>query len=192
MVFNFRIFKGLIACSPKYFLQETRLLGQRHRDQQAIESILDYRFAKPQLLEEALQAAGSAMSDTSLTGDRYGNKRLALVGDAVIRLVILDSWYETGGSIGKDCSPRVKTRLTSTGDGSKIVSDWGSNNELSRLTMELGLAKYIVQNPSQRGNLSPTTLAATIEAIMGAVWIDSGKNFNKVSHVIKTLQRRGK
>jgi ribonuclease-3 len=192
MGFNFRIFRGVIASTAKYFWQEMRSMRQRHRNLEAIESIIDYRFAKSQLLEEALQAAGSAMSNTSLTGDRHGNKRLALVGDAVIRLALLDPWYATGGSTGEGCFHRVKTQLTSPGDGTKMVSDRGSNDELSRLAVERGLDRYIVQNPSQNGSLSSTTLATTIEAIVGAVWIDSGKNFNKVSHVIRTLQRRGK
>lgn len=50
--------------------------------QQAVENIIDHHFTGPGLIEEAMQAAGAS--------DREGNKRLALVGDAVLRLVILD------------------------------------------------------------------------------------------------------
>lgn len=69
--------------------------------QEAAESIIDYHFASPELLEEALQAAGASVSEKSVSGDREGNKRLALVGDTLLRLVILDNWYPGGTSTGK-------------------------------------------------------------------------------------------
>ena len=69
--------------------------------QQAIECIIDYHFTNSGLLEEAMQAAGASDSKKIAGSDREGNKRLALVGDAVLRLVILDEWYPDGTNTGK-------------------------------------------------------------------------------------------
>ena len=69
--------------------------------QQDIANFIDYRFTSHEILKQALQAAGTSMSDPSVGGDREGNKRLALVGDALLCLVILDEWYPKGTSTGK-------------------------------------------------------------------------------------------
>lgn len=69
--------------------------------QEVAENIIDYHFANPEMLKEALQAAGASVSDKSVGDDREGNERLALVGDALLRLVILDDWYLGGTSTGK-------------------------------------------------------------------------------------------
>jgi ribonuclease-3 len=60
--------------------------------------IVDYQFSDPILLKEALEVAGACNQPGGVTGDREGNKKLALLGDAVIRLLILDRWYEESSS----------------------------------------------------------------------------------------------
>lgn len=60
-----------------------------------VERIIKYHFTNPQLLAEAFEAAGVSKLH------KGGNKRLALVGDALIRLVILDRWFPSGASTGK-------------------------------------------------------------------------------------------
>jgi dsRNA-specific ribonuclease len=52
----------------------------------AAEDVIDYPFIDKELLWEGLQAAGSNMAF------RYpeGNKRLAMIGDAVLKLVVLE------------------------------------------------------------------------------------------------------
>jgi ribonuclease-3 len=56
--------------------------------------IIDYHFSNPILLKAALEVAGACNQPSGVTGDHEGNKKLALLGDAVIRLLILDGWYE--------------------------------------------------------------------------------------------------
>lgn len=72
-------------------------------DLAAVEDLLQYRFRAAHIAEEALTAAGVAMSSESpgTEGPRsYGNKRLALLGDALIRLAVVDKWYPSGSSPG--------------------------------------------------------------------------------------------
>ena len=57
------------------------------------QSIINYQFHRHSLLREALQAPGG---ETIRGGERVvfdGNRRLALLGDEVIKVVLLDGWY---------------------------------------------------------------------------------------------------
>lgn len=60
-----------------------------------LEQIINYTFTDPTGAWEALQAAGSGVR---LSGNRRitndGNKRLALKGDAWIRLIVVEYCYE--------------------------------------------------------------------------------------------------
>lgn len=53
---------------------------------------IGYHFNSTQVLEEALHPAG--------TSPLQGNKRLALVGDSVLSISILDGWYDSKNTIG--------------------------------------------------------------------------------------------
>ena len=61
-------------------------------------------------------------------GPHEGNKRQTLVGDAVIRLVMLDGWYEDGTSTGSvSWSISKGYCLKETEEGSRLISEVGSN-----------------------------------------------------------------
>lgn len=66
---------------------------------QAVETILNYHFHNPKLLWEALQAAGATYPGEGLRPN--GNKRLALVGDEVLGLVLKEDWYHSGALLGE-------------------------------------------------------------------------------------------
>lgn len=67
-----------------------------------VQKIIGYKFADRSLLWEALQAAGS---DERNLGTRQisvdGNKRLAYIGDALIRLAMAEAWYTRRQERGK-------------------------------------------------------------------------------------------
>ena len=67
----------------------------------AVQGIIGYHFKDSWLLTEALQAPG-VYTGTRVTTD--GHRRLALLGDAVLKLALLDHWYAGGDSRG-DSSP---------------------------------------------------------------------------------------
>ena len=67
----------------------------------AVETLIWYRFHDPALLWEALQGP-TIMID--IAGERVppdGNKRLAIVGDAAIQLVLAETWYPGETSKGR-------------------------------------------------------------------------------------------
>lgn len=66
-----------------------------------VEAILQYRFSNRDLLDEALLAAGASISDRNIQGNAQGNRRLALLGDSILRDAVLEPWYHSGESTGK-------------------------------------------------------------------------------------------
>lgn len=70
-------------------------------DARRAQEILQYDFENIDRLIEALQAPGSALNN--IHGRRLpdGNKRLAILGDTVIKTVALSQWYDTEDDRGK-------------------------------------------------------------------------------------------
>ena len=60
---------------------------------QGVEAIIDYHFIEPLILWEALQATGNGISSVGTRSFADGNKRLALVGDAILKVALLEEWY---------------------------------------------------------------------------------------------------
>lgn len=58
----------------------------------AVEVIINYEFDDKSLLVKALEAAGATVAS-------QGNKRLALIGDAALRLILYEFGYEGEASI---------------------------------------------------------------------------------------------
>lgn len=65
------------------------------------------------------------------------------------------------------------------------MQEVGSNANLDRAGRLHGLDAFISRNPSQGRQISPVTMTATVEAILGAVYLDSG--IDRVSEVMETL-----
>ncbi|KAJ5561014.1 hypothetical protein N7535_009211 [Penicillium sp. DV-2018c] len=122
---------------------------------------LGYHFNSTPLLEEALHPAG--------TRPLQGNKRLALVGDSVLSTSLLDEWYGN------------------TEDGDHILRKNACNKHLSCKGEACELDDFITGQPAQNGEITNGTRATTVEAILGAVWIDSGKNIHAVDRVKANL-----
>lgn len=68
---------------------------------------------------------------------------------------------------------------------SQTLSQAASNANLDRIGRQRGLQRFVNANPSQRQVVSPITMAATVEAILGAVYLDS--NLEEVGEVMRTL-----
>ncbi|KAK5997727.1 hypothetical protein PT974_00083 [Cladobotryum mycophilum] len=71
-------------------------------DQHEIQNILAYEFRDFELVSEAFQAPGAGQSLSRDNARRHGNKGLAQIGDAVLRLVIIDDGIMEGAST-KQC-----------------------------------------------------------------------------------------
>lgn len=144
---------------------------------------MGYEFHDNDLLFDAIDATG-------LRPERLdGNKRLAIVGDAVIRLHLVDLWYPTGASKGSwpACLNTCSTnRCLSKGDAQDLVSELASNNYFNEVSLRLGLDEYIINHPGSKDQFSPYTLATAFEAIIGAIWLDSGKSVEVIKKILDT------
>ena len=68
------------------------------------------------------------------------------------------------------------------------MRDIGTNEKLHDIAKNWNLREYLKANPSQKGEEPKTALASTVEAILGAVWVDSNRNFGAVHHAVKKFQ----
>ena len=60
-----------------------------------VEAIIGYRFKDRSLLIEALHVTGRRSRNSYV-----GSKRLALLGDAVLKLALVEPWYQEGTTTG--------------------------------------------------------------------------------------------
>mgnify|MGYP003624081542 CR=1 len=63
----------------------------------------------------------------------------------------------------------------------------GTNKRLAEVAQNRNLKKYVIGNPCQQGEAPRELLASTVEAFLGAVWLDSYRDFGKVQKVFKKL-----
>ncbi|KAI7235180.1 hypothetical protein KC330_g4410 [Hortaea werneckii] len=122
-----------------------------------IQDLAGYRFKDENLLLDALDTTGLRIQQS--------NQRLALLGDAILKFIILDEWYPTG---------------TPKGAGNEHVSRIGSNANLAAAARLHGIEACVLTNPGHRGPVSQATLSTTVEAIIGAVYLDSEKDVDAV------------
>lgn len=98
-------------------------LTPKHPTIEAVETIIQYRFNHTALLWEALQCTGIALDSEGQAVPPGGNKRLAIVGDAVLRLVLAEEWYKGSGTTGR-CKYRKKKQKEKTNE--KIKNSWAA------------------------------------------------------------------
>ena len=65
-----------------------------------VQDIIGYSFNDRLILWEALQAAGSGVSSAGTRRFPEGNKRLAIIGDVVLKLVLVDEWHKSADTRG--------------------------------------------------------------------------------------------
>lgn len=66
-----------------------------------VQNVTGHTFLDASILWEALQAPGAPAYAANGRNFSNGNKRLALIGDAVLKVVLLETWYPTLGTIGQ-------------------------------------------------------------------------------------------
>lgn len=152
-----------------------------------LENLIHVSFKnRPHLLWEALQCAGSP--NRSLEGGPLhpeGNKRLALLGDAAATFCVVGQWYPSGQKRGTVLSISSSTplkainrhRSAATNEFSVVASDalqtLVSNNNLAKKGKILGLERFM-QGSLGLQFFSPDMIATTMEAILGAAYLEGG------------------
>lgn len=122
---------------------------------QELQENIGYRFLKPSLLERAMKHS-SAVSDN--------NQRLEFLGDAVLELIISEHLYHEHEEYEEGMLTKVRAA---------IVTECA----LARAAEKLSLGDYILFGKGEQkthGNQKPSILSDAFEALIGAIYLDSG------------------
>ena len=145
-------------------------LQSEDRDLKGFSERLGYVFKDKALLQEAFRHASSVneLADPLLRD----NERLEFLGDAVLDLAISHILMELFGNARE-------------GDLSKYRASVVNEKGLRMVALELGLGDYIHLGKGEElsgGRKKPSILANTLEALLGAIYVDGG--FEKVKQII--------
>ncbi|KAI8213938.1 hypothetical protein K4K52_003036 [Colletotrichum sp. SAR 10_76] len=134
-------------------------------------TIIGYTFGDRDRLWEALQGKGSLVTQIGGRQVRDNNRKMAMVGDGVITLVIRKDAYID------DHLPK--------GHANNRVATLANNERLEALCDHSGLTRCINVSPLHGGVVSRDNKSATVEAIVGAVWLDADET--AAERVMETL-----
>lgn len=127
-----------------------------------LETKLGIRFRDRSLLHTALVHGSVGPEGRSRHGDNY--ERLEFLGDAVLNLVISDHLYRM-----------FPARLE--GDLARLRAAIVSEGPLARVARAMDLGRYMLLGRGEEkggGRTRTSLLADALEAIVGAVYVDSG------------------
>ncbi len=109
-----------------------------------------------------------ALTHTSFAHERgkrrNNNERLEFLGDAVLELIVSDYLFEAYPNL-------------SEGKLTKLRADLVCEASLARLAFELNISQYILLGKGETisgGSTRPSLLGDTVEALIGALYIDIG------------------
>jgi len=121
-----------------------------------LEKKLDYKFKTPKLITEALTHKSYKQP--------YDNERLEFLGDAVLDLIVGEYLYK-------------KFPKSNEGSLSKIRASLVNEKGFDKLANYLKLGDYIYLSNAEENNggrKKPSLLSNAFEAIMGAIYLESG------------------
>ena len=127
-----------------------------------LEQALGYTFAEPQLLRQALthRSAGSR-----------NNERLEFLGDAILGCVIAEELYE-------------RYRQAREGELSRLRATLVRRESLAEIAHALEVGSYLHLGSGERksgGHSRDSILADALEALFGAIYLDSGFRATRTS-----------
>jgi len=164
----------LTRISPSVYVYNERQVALA--DLAKLQQVLGIRFKNPSLLQQALIHG-------SYTNENPGiapvcNERLEFLGDAVLGVAIAEKLYQ----FLPDATEGKMTHLRAA-----LVS----RKALSRLAADIGLHEYIYLGRGEEasgGRQKSTNLAGALEAVIAAVFMDSGWDSARdlVLHLFRT------
>lgn len=156
----------------------------------ALEELLGLRFNNIRLLIEALIAPGVYSPE--------GNRGHGLFGDTALQLALQREGRKREQRVGMHQSinqPSHSSPLMSNTNIylyileriSTVVSKIASNENLIQRALALTVDQYILNNPSQGTFVPPKLIATTMEAIVGAYFLDQELDFAALLRVLAAL-----
>ena len=138
-----------------------------------LEKKLGYTFKKPELLVQSF--CHSSYVNEQIDSSLKNNERFEFLGDAVLDLAISHILM-------------LRFKDATEGDLSKFRAMVVDEAGLYQVALSLGLGDYLLLGKGEeqsRGREKPSILANATEALIGAIYLDSG--FDKAMEIIKGL-----
>ena len=119
-----------------------------------LENCIDYKFKNKKLLDEAI-------THKSINSD-FNNERLEFLGDSVISLVVSEALHFEESSLDEGKLSIYRSRIV-------------SRSSLSKAGLKIKLDKYLHAGSALKNNqnLTETIIGNTLEALIGAIFLDS-------------------
>ncbi len=127
-----------------------------------LEEKLDYTFKNAALLDQAL--THSSYANERLGGALASNERLEFLGDSILGQVVADHLYRAHPDLPEGDLTRMRAALVCEEALAQVAGDWG-------LGEYLRLGRGEDQNG---GRERPSIQADAVEAILAAIYLDSG------------------
>lgn len=128
-------------------------------EQQRIAELLGHSFGEEALLEEALTHRSHAVEQGG-----FDNERLEFLGDAVLELVITQSLMIAFPEASEGQLSRIRAALVRTESLARLGRTWNIG-----VAIRMGKGEA-----SSGGGDKDTVLAGAVEAVLGALYTDSG------------------
>lgn len=131
-----------------------------------LEEKIGYKFRKRDLLQEALTHRSS--------NQPYNNERLEFLGDSILNFTIANYLYR-------------KFPESNEGSLSKLRSSLVSKSGLYKVAKYLNLGEFLLLSDAEeknRGRIKKSLLSNSVEAIIAAIYIDSGDNLYLTEEII--------
>ncbi|KAI4713529.1 hypothetical protein J4E89_000975 [Alternaria sp. Ai002NY15] len=131
-----------------------------------VEESIGYTFSDRRIAVEAVQMAAPqiALIHNGAFLGLNNNKRLSVLGDAVLAKVLCGAWFDARNPNGQVLSQAQWTQMR---------NDALSNDALARRAYQVGLDECVITADS-KPVVSPKMAATTFEAVIGAVYQDGG------------------
>ncbi len=133
-----------------------------------IEENLDYPLSDKSLLNRALTRKAYALEQRQINQGCEDQEVLRTLGDAVLKTILVDLLIKSGCRTREEITTKKKglereEMLANIGSGLKIGS-----------SIRLGIGEK-----KQKAAEEPKVLAETLEAIIGAIYLDGGYNISR-------------
>ena len=128
---------------------------------QPLESRIQYKFRNSLLLAEALTHPSLAYESQR---PHFDNQRMEFLGDAVLQLVVTEELFRMFPDFPEGRLTKLRSRVV-------------SRRALARFAMAIHLGDYVLLGKGEEatgGRRRLSTLADAFEALIGAVYLDSG------------------
>jgi ankyrin repeat protein len=142
-------------------------------DCQKLTKILGYTFNNKKLLEQALTYNTNTRKNKNRTLQK-DNQALATLGDGLLRAIIEDILLEIDSSSTKGYLSKTRDMLV-------------NNNIQNRIAEKLGLGEFLIEASKKQANKKYTSskvLADCLEAIIGAIFLDSERSYLTVKRFV--------